>query len=85
MYMKIIYLVLKYNCNNHLLEISNTIAIKILGIRIKTKSDCLKSYISNHNSNKNISHSNTYIYIYIYNYIFSTQYICDNSLFFTLN
>ena len=87
MYMKIIYSVLKYICNNPLFEISNTIEIKIICIKVKTWSDCLKSYISNHSSNKNISHSNTYIYIYIYmyNYILSTQHICDSSLFFTLN
>ena len=32
MYIKIIYLILKYICNNPLLEISNTIEIKILTI-----------------------------------------------------
>ena len=69
MYMKIIYSVLKYICNNPLFEISNTIEIKILCIKVKIYSDCLKSYISNHSSNKNISHSNTYIHIYIYIYI----------------
>ena len=36
-----------------------------LGIKVKTESDCLKSYISNHSSNKNIFHSNTYIKSYI--------------------
>ena len=66
MYMKIIYSVLKYICNNPLFEISNTIEIKILCIKVKIYSDCLKSYISNHSSDKNISHSNTYIHIYIY-------------------
>ena len=85
MYIKIIYSILKYICNNPLFEISNTIEIKIIRIKVKTWSDCLKSYISNHSSNKNISHSNTYIYIYMYNYILSTQHICDSSLFFTLN
>ena len=36
MNIKIIYSVLKYICNNPLLEISNTIEIKILDIRVKT-------------------------------------------------